>query len=88
MKAKLSFPTGDSQKVLVAAHWSDVKILKGKIMGAKTAYEVSTNDPNKLVEMGGHIATLTPEQVKAEIASLDAAAKEAAAKATAKAPKK
>ncbi len=82
-KASLRIPTKEAEKHFAAASWAGVGFDLEKVVGPNTFIELTYNDINKVLEMGAHLTTLTPEQVKEETARRKKEAEEEAKAASA-----
>ncbi len=67
MKQAIRIPNKDMKKYLTAATFSGVTIdPEFEVIGNNTHAELVFNDIAKVIEMGGYVATLSPEDIKKE----------------------
>lgn len=75
MKSVVKIDTANKNAFMVACAWAGVTVKSGKAMGPKTGFEVVHSAPDQLVEIGGLLKTLTPEDVKTGLEQIAADAK-------------
>jgi len=59
MKTKIKLPEADAKKLVVAAHYSEVKIGSRALVGKNIIAELNARDVNKFIELGRYLAEVT-----------------------------
>lgn len=76
MKAVLTIKKADELKYVAAASWAGVRVLDSVPVGPKVSLRIAFSSVDKVLEMGEYLSSMTPEQVKEELARMAKEAKE------------